>query len=265
MSIWVYNRWPSFSWTEWLWDLIIKKWKIIIPENFKWVKSLEELKINIVKKYSWKTENHIKFYVKWIFSFLNKIKEITWEDPIQYIYFLYYSNENKLSIEQISWRFNSLWIQINPDTLRRYFTKSFWWELTREDRQLSVAKYDKFEHWANNGFKEINEGIAVDIDKKSTKLIELVTDINKWKVFEILDTEIQSIEFKAHKVTYILFHYKLLKEDSKEEFKKFLNNLKFEWSWARKIAKMLNNLINHFNKNIDINISPANITFWLSH
>lgn len=250
-----YEKWPNFSWTYWLWEITKVKQDIIIPENFNWVRSYKELKDKINTIYQWSSEKQILSFTKWLFDLLDKIYEKTWEDPVLYLYFLYYWEKNKMSVDQITNRLKEFWIDTNSSTLEWNLKTRFWWNLTRFDRQLATIK-----NW--NAADHMNSVNAFDIKERSEKLIQEVEDNFKWKVVAILTWELEEIYFKADKVAFILYKYWLIKDSSKEELKVFLLKFIDEWIWYRKIAKILNNLINHFDKNLDIRLVPTNIVHW---
>ena len=130
----------SWTWTKWVMDknggryIIIKKdLKIKIPEEFKWVKNLDEFKEKNFNSKTWKFKNWA--YTK-VYKFLEKLENKVWIDPILYLYHLYYV-EN-LSTMAIYDKLAELWWynNKNKDTFTKMFINTFWWEL-RENSEIT--------------------------------------------------------------------------------------------------------------------------------
>lgn len=257
-----YMRWPWFSWTEWLWNIEKVRQEIIIPDNFRWVRNYSELKDKINSIYIWNSERQIFRFTKGLFDLLDKIHLKTWEDPILYLYSLYYWEKNKMSVDQIANRLIEMWIDTNSSTLDRNLRTRFWWDLVRDDRQLATLRNNDAENHKFYLYSQINELNAKDIEERSEKLIDEVIEVSKWRVIAIMSSEVKDIYLKADKIAFILHKYWLIKDNTKEELKVFLLRFRNDWIWVRKIAKILNNLINHFDQNLDIKLVPTNIIHW---
>lgn len=103
--------------------------EIIIPNNFQWIKNMEWFNTKYRTK-KWKLRPQ---YVR-LYNFLSRIQEkiSEWNDPIEYLYYLYY--EVKLSTIDIQNELAFYW-NYTDWVIWKMMKKVLWWELRWTESQ----------------------------------------------------------------------------------------------------------------------------------
>ncbi len=259
--IWIKIQiWESFSWTNWLWYIEEVSLLKEADDNFIWITNIKKLKNKLPEICKNRTQKQITADTKSLFYFLKNIEnKFNAKDPILFLYNLYYWKDFELWLKDILKRLNEKWIKISYVCLQKYFTKYFKWQLAdkwRQNKRKNKAKSIPWWHW---WLWNINLKRQKVIEKKTKELISLVQE-TKNKIDQILFLEISNL-YKIDKITYILYNYWLIKNNSRDDLKSFLKELKKERLWERKIAKIINNIIKNFDFEIakDLEISQKNI------
>lgn len=128
----------SFTRTRGIWNIIKVNGKIHIPDNFVWVKGLDGLKDRFWVLYPWENEKRVSGYTRGLQEFLLNIEKNFNYEPIKYLYYLYYTEKNKFSVNQIQEYLDNNWIIITESCLYHYMTHFLWWELNRDDRSKAI-------------------------------------------------------------------------------------------------------------------------------
>ena len=123
--------------------------EIIIPDDFIWVRSLDEFKIKYSNKW-WKL-NHRYFR---IYDFFSRIEEkyCKSKDPIKFLYYLYY--DVKISTVDIENEFWKLWEYTEWTIWKSIMRNVLWWKLRWENwlnfkTTLRTEKDQKKIKWLN--------------------------------------------------------------------------------------------------------------------
>ena len=158
--------------------------EIIIPEDFSWIKNLDEFKNNFYNK-NWKIRPQ---YVR-IYNFLSRIQEriSDWKDPIQYLYYLYY--EIKLSTLDIE---NELWYLWNytEGVVWKMMKKVLWWELRWTDSSNHKTELRKEKD--QNKVKLLNKEKSKEKKENIEKVENILNRLSKNKVKNEFSNEIFS-------------------------------------------------------------------------
>ena len=225
-----------------------------LPENYKipgisrWIKSYNELKLNITRKDWWLDGRYNN-----IIDLLDNIAEIKDCDPVLYIHHIYYSIEQWVSADNLLKEFQKLWFKnyTSKESIYALLKNIFNWDLlerytnTRESTKKQIITNPNH---INNRRKDLEKKEIEKLYKKIKKSVDWLL-LNELKYKKTLN----------QKIIYILFSLEYIKEENDFELAKFIEKYQDRGIWFLKTAQILKWLIIKIKPNLESEIDEQNL------
>lgn len=222
------------TWIEWIQTNLLKNIPETyqIPDNEKWIKSLEEF-YKLYKRKDWKLDQRYKT----VEDFLLKIKELQYKDPIIYLHYFHFSLQNWFSAENLLKELQNIWFTnyTNKKSIYALFTNTLKWNWFNKDiytrkTTKNCRKDNAIENpnHINNKRKELQKD---EIDKLYNEF--------KNKTHNLLFLDLDKKKTLNQKIIYILANIWIIKKEKEEELAHFIKEYQNKNIWFLKTAQII--------------------------